>query len=160
MLQTMSSRCALWAAAVCLSGCGSDGADSGKTGTGSGDLGCGEPVLEVVEGLAVACESGACELEVVGLQPAVPDRGDNTWTVAVRDAAGEPIAVQSVRLAPFMPAHDHGTVPAFFEGSPGDDGWTLGPFDLFMPGRWEMRATITVDELTEEQAVVAFCVEG
>lgn len=156
----MASRCGRWAAAMSVVGCASKGADSGTTAAISGSTGCGEPVDEVAEGLSVSCQSAACEMVLTGLTPAVPDRGDNTWTVSITDAAGAPLAVEAVRLDPVMPAHNHGTVPASFEGTSSGSGWTVGPFDLFMPGRWEMRATITVDELTQEQAVVAFCVEG
>jgi hypothetical protein len=117
-------------------------------------------VDDVQTGLQVACSASDCTLEVVSTSPAPPDRGDNTWQLQVLDAAGAPAVLQDLSVAPFMPAHDHGTAPADFAGTAAGSVWSVGPFDLFMSGRWELRTSFTFENGTDDTAVVSFCVEG
>lgn len=146
-------------AGVWLGGCGGPSVDSAapaKSTDAAPD--CGGSVDAIAPGLQVPCDGGGCTLEVVDTSPAPPDRGDNTWTLRVVDPAE---AVAGLSVAPFMPAHDHGTVPADYAGtSAGDQTYTVGPFDLFMPGRWELRTTVQLSSGTTDSAVLAFCVEG
>jgi len=144
-----------------LVGCGGDAGDSADKAPTEDAAACGEPVQEAVAGLQVGCESGACSVILDELSPEPPDRGDNTWTLRVVDGAGAQVVVESVTLSPFMPAHNHGTAPADFPATAtGSGAWTAGPFDLFMPGRWEVRVAVGVGEDNVEHAVFAFCVEG
>lgn len=150
---------ALWGAGC--AGKSTDTADTVSSGTDA-EQDCGGPVDAIAPGLRLPCDGGGCTLEVVDTDPAPPDRGDNTWTLRVLDGAGaDDVGADGITVAPFMPAHDHGTVPADYAGvSDGEDGWTVGPFDLFMPGRWELRATVNLTEDSIDTAVFAFCVEG
>ena len=141
--------------------CGSKSTDSSMDYGAPTAADCGDTALEVAPGLVVTCDTGDCALQVVETSPAPPDRGDNTWTVQVVDAAGAPVAVTGITGAPFMPAHNHGTSPPDYPGASTDQvDWTVGPFDLFMPGLWELRLTIDRDENEQGQVVVPFCVEG
>jgi len=146
---------------VAVVGCGGKAADSAGSHDHHGDhaASCGDDGVAVTPGLEVACASGDCTVEVVSTSPAPPDRGDNIWTFRVRDVDGAVLAVDHFTVSPFMPAHDHGTVPADFAGSPSADTWEVGPFDLFMPGLWELRLSMSADSV-DHTAVIAFCVEG
>ncbi len=98
---------------------------------------------------------------LVAADPAPPDTGNNTWTVRVTDMSDAPLDDLTVKVAPFMPEHDHGTSPADYTGTPtGDAGeYSLGPFDLFMPGEWEM--TLSAEDADRSDDVVfRFAVEG
>ena len=154
--------CRLFAAlAVGLVACGSKSTDSSIEYGAATAAGCGNAALTIAPGLVVACDTGDCALQVIDTSPAPPDRGDNTWVVQVVGDAGAPVAVAGVTGAPFMPAHNHGTSPPDYPGVSADQvNWTVGPFDLFMPGLWELRFTIDRDEDTQHQVVVPFCVEG
>ena len=141
--------------------CGSKSTDSSADYGAPIAAGCGITSLAIAPGLVVPCDSGDCALEVVETSPAPPDRGDNTWTVQLLDAAGTPVAVTGMTGAPFMPVHNHGTSPPNYRGATTNQVvWTVGPFDLFMPGLWELRLTIDRIADTQNVAVVPFCVEG
>jgi len=146
--------------AFLTAGCGAKDGDSGTYEATPSDAGCGGETVTVAPGLQVACTTGDCALEIVATDPAPPDRGDNTWTVRLVDNTGSDLPVKTLTTAPFMPAHDHGTVPADYAGTLSDSGWSIGPFDLFMPGLWELRTAARLDNNTDVAIVVAFCVEG
>ncbi len=152
-------------ALVCA--CGADAQDTASKAILDDEAAdCGGPVLDLAPGLSVACETGDCALVLVDAAPMPADRGDNTWTLQLTDAAGAPRDGASVVLSPFMPAHDHGTVPADHPAAHVDGLWVAGPFDLFMPGRWELRVAVDLGddggdgEDALHEAVFAFCVEG
>ena len=140
-------------------GCGKSG-DSATAVYGDSDAGCGAATDLVEAGVQLPCTVGDCVLEVVATDPAPPDRGDNVWQVRLLDGDGAALPTDALEVAPFMPAHDHGTVPASFAGTVTNDVWSVGPFDLFMPGQWELRTTALLSDGTEVEAVATFCVEG
>lgn len=151
----VSSLLVVWAL-----GCGGKAGDSAPFIYGDDAADCGGDVTAVAPGTRVACSTGDCQLEVVQTDPAPPDRGDNTWTLQVLSPDGAALDLSALNVEPFMPAHDHGTVPASFSGAKNGDGWSVGPFDLFMPGRWELRVSGVQADGSDMAAVVAFCVEG
>lgn len=97
---------------------------------------------------------------VVEEQPQPPDRGINTWTFEITDAAGAPVEDVAVRLRPWMPDHGHGTTPAEYPGVPAGAGrYSVGPFNLFMSGLWEF--TVRLERGGElDDAKFGFCLEG
>jgi hypothetical protein len=105
---------------------------------------------------------GSVTLTLVQTDPTPLDRGDNTWTVLLLDGDGVPLVDASVVLEPTMPGHGHGTFPATFEGTATDVAgtFTLGPFDLMMPGTWLL--TFTVTPLQAEAVTIqrGFCIES
>lgn len=100
--------------------------------------------------------------------PAPPAKGDNLWTVEIRDAAGLPMTGLSVNSASFMPDHGHGTpiIPTVTEL--GEGVYTLDPINLFMPGYWETTVTAIDtkgnedpdDDVDLDSVVFKFCVDG
>lgn len=113
-------------------------------------------------GMVLTSQDGALQLTVVTTEPNPIDRGDNTWTVALRDAAGDPVSGASVVLEPTMPGHGHGTFPATFDGTPTEEPghFLIGPFNLMMPGTWLL--TFTVIPVDGEQGIIesGYCLES
>ncbi|MCA9490514.1 MAG: FixH family protein [Myxococcales bacterium] len=106
----------------------------------------------------IEVESSGGELvSIVSAEPTPPDVGDNTWTVAVADASGAPMAGLAPVVRPWMPMHGHGLAPPEYVGIDQADGTYVVPtFDLIMPGLWEF----TVDLGDGDQAMFSFCAEG
>ncbi len=155
------TRLAWMGSAVLLLGaCGTKPEDTAAVGTSAGSNDCGGPAVDVTPGLEVLCDSGSCAFVIQATSPAPPDRGDNTWTLQVVDDTGAAVELSGLDVAPFMPAHNHGTVPSSYAGEKTDSDWVVGPFDLFMPGLWELHITAQTTAGAAETAVVSFCVEG
>lgn len=156
-------------------GCGSsdsDPADAGASMSGDGmamnhdgmsmsDGAGGGACDTYVDGIS---KSGAAfSVAIVSASPAPPEKGENTYTIKLTDASGAAVDDATLIVEPFMPAHGHGTVPASYAGkAKGADGvYELDPMDLFMPGTWELRVTVTgADGTTVENLTFTWCIEG
>lgn len=94
--------------------------------------------------------------------PAPPDVGNNTWTVRVTDMNDQALDDATVVVSPFMPEHQHGTSPPDYAATaaPGEGEIEVGPFDLFMPGLWEMTVSVTTPDGVDDEVVFRFNVEG
>ena len=91
--------------------------------------------------------------------PAPPDRGDNSLSVAVSNAVGEPVIGASLGFAAFMPEHGHGSTPASVPATETSDGtYVTDTLDLFMPGVWDLTVSVEGDEADE--VTWRFCIEG
>ena len=114
------------------------------------------------EGMSRDGEAGVHRYTLLAADPAPPDKGDNSWTVAVQDAEGAAVAGGVVLVEPVMPLHGHGTAPATFTAQESADPGTyvVGPFDLFMAGTWEIAVSSTAVDDTTDRAVFTFCVQG
>ena len=101
-------------------------------------------------------------LKVEAADPNPIDRGDNTWTVILSDSETNPVSDATIVLEPTMPGHGHGTFPTTFDGASGstDGSYDFGPFDLMMPGTWQLEFTITDSENATSTATATFCVES
>lgn len=110
-------------------------------------------------GLSKSSES--VTVTFVAADPAPPVNGDNTWTVALTDAGGQPLVDASITsVLPWMPDHGHGTAveaKATATENPGE--FVITPIDFHMNGLWEVTLDIQVQPDTTEQVVFAFCVE-
>lgn len=90
--------------------------------------------------------------------PAPPGRGDNAWTLMLRDANGAFMVPDSFRVRAWMPDHGHGTHPEWNDAAAiSGTRHLVGPFDLFMKGLWEFTFEVTKDGATDT-AKLAFCV--
>ncbi len=160
----MPDQTRLFPLALLALSCGGKTADSSSGGWGGSEpIDCGGEPAGIRPATSVLCETGDCALQVQSTDPSPPDRGDNTWVVQVLDASGQAVSVARLQASPFMPAHNHGTAPADFAATSADQvAWTIGPFDLFMPGLWELRVAVQLDDPpdTARHVTVPFCVEG
>ena len=152
----------LLALALALSGCGEGGEGGGDAYGGfdpaAGFVGC-EDALTYTPGLEMVTDSGALTVRLVSASPAPPDVGDNLWRFEVLDADGAPAEGAFVEIEPFMPGHGHGTFPRFSASDEREGGYDMEPFNLFMPGYWEMRVTV-VGAGPRESVLFDFCIEG
>src|SRR5262245_6939761 len=81
----------------------------GEAGAGgSAEVSCTDDtrVEQFESGLSRTGEQGFT-ITIEQGEPAVPARGDNTWTVTVLDGAGEPLAGAQLVVAARMPDHGH-----------------------------------------------------
>jgi hypothetical protein len=147
---------AIAACALLASACGSDSSSSAADAMPD----CSEDPRgqSYVPGMTVAADDGI-QIALVEARPAPPVRFDNSWDLEVRDAAGVPVSVTTLGVVPFMPDHGHGTpepplpVPGAETGT-----FSMGPFDLWMPGIWELRFSVD-REGTVSLATMSFCLE-
>lgn len=90
----------------------------------------------------VASESGSFSIEArtSPLQP--PQRGLTDVELRIEDASGEPVDGLDVAVEPWMPDMGHGASTHPEVTAAGDGRYIASKVSLFMPGRWELRATL------------------
>ena len=96
---------------------------------------------------------------IVDAMPAVPARGDNTWTVRIADAAGAPEEGMVVDLRPWMPDHGHGSPVEEEVTDLGAGEYEATPLNLFMAGFWTVTFDVTDAEGTTDSVVFNVCVD-
>ncbi len=112
-------------------------------------------------GLSGSSADGAVTITFVDADPAPPAKGNNTWTVTIEDAAGDPIGGATIETTAYMPDHGH-TSPIKPAATSLDDKGTyqIDPVNLFMPGIWEVTLTVTPTGGTAEAVKFTFCIAG
>jgi hypothetical protein len=148
------SRASLLAAGL-LAACGSSSSnpDAGDVVNCQTDA----RVSTYTPNMSVKSSSGAMTFTLVQSTPAPPGRGNDTWTIHVTDASGQPLPNLSVSVLPFMPDHGHGTsVNASVTANGGGD-YTVTPLYFFMPGVWRIRFTSAGSTDTTD---FWFCIPG
>ena len=113
-------------------------------------------------GVALTSTSEAFTLTISDATPSPVDRGDNTWTIQLLNAGGDAVNDATVILEPVMPGHGHGTFPTTFTAKSVDNNghYTLGPFDLLMPGTWLMTFTVTTPGGASAVFDAGYCIES
>jgi YtkA-like protein len=95
-----------------------------------------------------------------------PATGNNSWTVKIVDANGQPVKDAKVSLPggingrpadPWMPDHGHGSVGAAM--SNGDGTYTIAPLYFFMAGIWSTYLSATTGSTTDS-TTFTFCIGG
>ncbi len=114
-----------------LAACGSSGGGSTAPGTFSGD-----PVANAMS------ESGAVQM-TARTSPNPIERGEVALQVIAKDTKGVPLDGVVISAVPWMPAMGHGasTVPTVT--AKGNGVYELTNVNLFMPGHWELRLTMS-----------------
>jgi hypothetical protein len=122
---------------------------------------CGAPAVDADAQECAAVAPGSTyagnqgwSLTIVTTDPAPPARFTNRWTVTIADPDGRPmIDPAALAVSAFMPEHGHGspTTPVVTADA---DGLDVGPLELWMPGRWEVRF-----DLDGERIVVQVCID-
>lgn len=151
-------------ATVVLAGCGSEDGE-----VDDAPPSCEEDTRDdaFVAGISKTGDAGIT-LAIVDSLPAPPAKGDNQWSVELRDPDDALMPGFALEVAPFMPDHGHGTTVAVVVTDDGNGSYTLNPVNFFMPGYWE--TTITVvdpgatdgeeDDTELDTMVFKFCVDG
>jgi hypothetical protein len=92
--------------------------------------------------------------------PAPPKRDENTWTIKIMDAAGNPVSKASLVVKPSMPDHSHAPVPATVSAMSDVGMYEITKLNLFMPGFWQVDIAITNDQGQSDNVDFGFCIEG
>jgi len=113
-------------------GCSSDGASD--TGT-----------ISETAAAVVTSDQGALDISVHSAPAAQPTRGVNTLRLVVtRVSDGTPVSGLALDVVPWMPAMGHGaSVKPSVEPGPDPGSYDVHNVNLFMPGLWEIRTTIS-----------------
>lgn len=110
-------------------------------------------------GMTIEGDDQGGYLVIESMAPTAPERFGNLWSVLIQNSAGVAIEGASIEVFPFMPDHGHGTPQPPEARSIGDPGrFELGPFDLWMPGIWELHWTIA-HESASFTALLVVCIE-
>jgi hypothetical protein len=152
----------LTALAACTS------SSSSQNNAGDGSIGCqNDPLAEVYTANDMKPgQSGMLKFVLVSASPSPPAVDtNNTWTIKVLDASGNPVRNANITAKPWMPRHNHGpsVVPTI---TPNPDGtYAVSYIDFFMSGLWQVTFTVsgTVsggDGGTVDSVVYSFCVQG
>jgi hypothetical protein len=156
-----------------LGGCSGGGDPSAPTpapplaeagAAGSAEVSCtNDPRVDAFsKGVSRAGPSGF-RIELNSADPGPPAIGDNTWSVTVRDAAGEPVVGAQLTPTARMPDHGHmsPTTPEA-EVTDADGRTTITGFNLFMAGVWRIDLQITEAgaQMPADSVSFAFCIEG
>ena len=96
---------------------------------------------DYVAGISKTGEAGYT-VAIVDSLPAPPAKGDNDWTLELRDGSDTLMPGLVLQANAFMPDHGHSSPLLAVMTDDGDGVYTLTPINLFMPGYWE--TTITV----------------
>jgi hypothetical protein len=76
--------------------------------------------------------------------PQPPVRGTIAVQLTIRSAPdGAPLDGLTVRVVPWMPAHNHGSSLVPTVTPEGEGKYLVSNVDLFMPGHWELQTTIS-----------------
>ena len=102
----------------------------------------------------VSSSSGALTADVRTAPSQPPTRGVSSVRMTLKRSDGTPITGAALTVVPWMPAMGHGTsvVPTVTEE--GDGSYRVDDVDMFMPGVWELRTTVS--GATEDQVVPSF----
>lgn len=139
------------------------GCDGAPTTDGTGDPPDARSVVgdTYVVGLEKAGAQGLFTVRLMGSEPIPKYTGLYVWTVEVRDGEGLTVTGASVIAEPTMPAHGHGTWPAFAEGEEMGDGlYALEEMNLFMDGVWHVAIRITGADGAEDEVAYDFDIQG
>jgi hypothetical protein len=143
-------------AAALIAGCG-----GGSSTPDAGDVvNCQDDprVFAYAPNLTVTSAGGTLKFVLVESDPAPPARGNDTWTLRVTDASGQPMANMSLSVQTLMPNHGHGSSVTPQITNQGGGNYRVTPLYLFMPGVWRIRFFPTTSPT--ETADFWFCVQG
>jgi hypothetical protein len=95
-----------------------------------------------VANLTKTSTDGALKITLVSADPAPPAIDSNTWIIRATDGSGTPMTHATLKVAPFMPDHNHGTSIIATITPQSDGSYTVTPLYLFMPGVWRIRFSV------------------
>jgi hypothetical protein len=103
----------------------------------------------------------ALSVVLVESLPAPPTRGDNAWTVELRDAAQAPVSGATIVVTPWMELHGHGANKMAVVTDEGDGRYSIAPVNLYMQGVWRITIDIAMPEPVggQDEVIFYFCVE-
>lgn len=157
-----SPRSKAWLLAlVVLGACEGDGDDMGDAADSSEPLTCEDDERAEDFTVNLSKMGTGSSVTIVDAMPAMPDRGDNTWTVRVADAMGNPEESMVVSLRPWMPDHGHGSPVEPVIADLGGGEYRIESLNLFMPGLWQITFNLETPEGdgAADEVMFSICVE-
>ena len=88
-------------------------------------------------------DAGKLRIEARSAPEVQPTRGVNAVELAITDPSGAPVDGLALDVVPWMSAMGHGASVKPTATARGRGRYVLSNVDFFMPGRWELRTTIT-----------------
>ncbi len=153
----------LFLSSLALLGLAPGGCDGGRQNA-SGSCAQETRAEPYMAGLEKTGKQGALVFRLIDSQPGPPQKGDNIWTLAIKNSSGAAQPAATVTVTPFMPDHGHGS-PIRAEVSElsapaGGGQYRASPVNLFMPGLWQITVAAQTPAGASDSAVFAFCIEG
>jgi hypothetical protein len=156
--------------AVCLIasgivGCSSNSATNSGQDSDGGVISCAhDPRVEAFsEGMMHKGDMGKLSFVISASTFDPPAVDNNTWTVKVLDASGQPVKDATLTFPangnpsdPWMPDHSHGALPAKAVNNM-DGTYTIKPLYFFMGGVWKTYMQATTGAVTDS-TTFTFCV--
>ena len=119
-----------------LLGCGSS--------TSTGEASTTTPPSFPLDALTTATTSdGSATVEVRTSPVQPPTRGVLDVELFVRDRNGAPVPGLTLSVVPWMDAHGHGASVVPTVTDEGNGKYWLSDVDLFMPGQWDLRVSMS-----------------
>jgi hypothetical protein len=109
--------------------------------------------------LAPAMVGTALKFKLASAVPAPPGFNDNTWIVQITTPDGTPVTGAHLVVTPFMPDHQHGTLPVKIEEQTAAGQYKLTPVNMWMPGYWEITIDATAGA-AHDSALYKFCIQA
>lgn len=145
-----TTRCAALAAALLGFSCSSE--SPADPGNDAGEN-CENRADTFFAGIAKSSADGAIRVEIASADPAPPTiAGKNLWTIKLTKD-GAPLPGATIAGSTFMRDHGHPGNSALSTDL-GSGTYELGPFQLRMPGLWEI--TLEVTPMSEPTRTVIF----
>ncbi|MEO7112152.1 MAG: FixH family protein, partial [Polyangiaceae bacterium] len=93
--------------------------------------------------MSLTSDRGALHVDVRTSPTQPPTRGEQSVQLVITNADGSPSTDLALSTKPWMPAMGHGAsvTPSVSETAPGT--YVIEDVDMFMPGTWELRTTIS-----------------
>jgi hypothetical protein len=146
-------------AGLALAACGGNGGGGAAKADAGYDCSLDDRGETFTAGMSKTGDAGY-QFALMDALPSPPDKGNNTWTVEVRDPNGDPVVDLDLAVKPFMPDHGHGSPTTPVITATGDGVFSVDPVYMFMPGLWEMTLSVKDTDATLDTAVFRFCVDG
>jgi hypothetical protein len=116
---------------------------SGCSGGGGTAPTAGDESFPSAAYVSSSSDTGAIHVDVRLAPSQPPARGLSTVELTVERASGEPVDGLDLDIVPWMPAHGHGASLRPSVTPKGGGKYLVSDVNLFMPGRWELRTTIS-----------------
>jgi hypothetical protein len=150
----------LLAAFAANGGCDAEGDDEEDESEEAPRADCSTEMRDDTYALGLEKSGASVRLAFRDALPAPPDRGDNTWTIALLDADGTPVEGAQIGVEPFMPDHMHGTsIEAQVMPGEAPGEYVIDRLNLFMPGLWDVTLNVALADGATDQVVFSFCVD-
>jgi hypothetical protein len=141
---------------LCLLGCDSETSETSEMTSATcsqPDVGCFDQSWELM--------SDNYMLTMQVATPSLPERGENTWVIAIEDMLTDESAVDCTLLVtPFMPEHNHGAPMAPIVTELSDGEYEINQIVFSMPGLWEMRFEVSCGSEETDHLVYAFWLDA